>query len=89
MFKLWRAIPEQGWTPDPLHLEHGVLATGPPGKSVIPVVAGMRRHSFFLLCCIPFSVCPFACGWQDLWDVSSFEGIRNKAAVNIPGQVSM
>ena len=26
-------FPDQGWNPGPLHLEHGVLDTGPPGKS--------------------------------------------------------
>ena len=27
-------MPDQGLNPDPLHWEHGVLATGPPGKSL-------------------------------------------------------
>ena len=31
----WDLVPDQGSNPDPLHWEHGVLATGPPGKSQI------------------------------------------------------
>ena len=27
-------VPWQGWCPGPLHWEHGVLPTGPPGKSL-------------------------------------------------------
>ena len=30
---LWDPFPDKGWNPGPLHWEHGVLATGPPGKS--------------------------------------------------------
>ena len=26
-------FPDQGLNPDPLHWEHGILATGPPGES--------------------------------------------------------
>ena len=34
--QLWhegQAVPDLGLNPGPLHWEHGVLATGPPGKS--------------------------------------------------------
>ena len=31
---MWDLVPDQGSNPDPLHWEHGVLATGPPGKSL-------------------------------------------------------
>ena len=30
---MWDLAPDQGSNPDPLHWEHGALATGPPGKS--------------------------------------------------------
>ena len=42
--------PDQGSNPDTLHGEHGVLATGPPGKSQV---------FFFLICIVvvsPWSV---------------------------------
>ena len=29
----WDLVPDQGLNPGPLRWEHGVLATGPPGKS--------------------------------------------------------
>ena len=29
-------FPVQEWNPGPLHWEHGVLATRPPGKSQVP-----------------------------------------------------
>ena len=28
----WDLVPDQGWSPGPLHWEPGVLAAGPPGK---------------------------------------------------------
>ena len=31
-YEIW--FPDQGLNPDPLRWEHGVLATGPPGKSL-------------------------------------------------------
>ena len=32
---LWDLVPEQGWNPGPLHWEHRVLTTAPPGKSLV------------------------------------------------------
>ena len=32
-YSMWDLVPEQGSDPGPLHWEHGVLTTGPPGKS--------------------------------------------------------
>ena len=31
---MWDLVPDQGSNPDPLHWEQGVLATGPPRKSL-------------------------------------------------------
>ena len=30
---MWALVPQPGIEPRPLHWEHGVLTTGPPGKS--------------------------------------------------------
>ena len=38
-------FPDQGWTPDPLHWEHGVLDTGSPVKSLIRVTFDRARAS--------------------------------------------
>ena len=31
---MWGLVPDQGWTLDPLHWEHEVLAAGPPEMSL-------------------------------------------------------
>ena len=41
-------FPYQGWNPRPLHWEHGVLATGPPGKSFLDFLRLPLESSFFL-----------------------------------------
>ena len=37
---MWDLFPDQGCNPGPLHWEHGILATGPPGK---PQGVGLLR----------------------------------------------
>ena len=56
-------FPEQGSHPDPLHWEHGVAASGPPGKS-LPLLS---RVIINLLLCLKAPKFPslFMIPWWD------------------------
>ena len=43
---------EQGSNPSSLHWEHGVLSTGPPGKSLAAVTSGSSLHRLFSKCSV-------------------------------------
>ena len=50
---MWDLVPPQGMEPSPLHWEHGVLATGPPEKS-LRFTSEKKRNSFKLIMCFMY-----------------------------------
>ena len=40
---MWDLVPQPGIEPVPLHWEHGVLTTGPPGKSLKNILTVPQR----------------------------------------------
>ena len=50
---MWELVPCPGIEPSPLHWEHGILATGPPGKSSnrnVLLVVDSTVDLSFLIC---------------------------------------
>ena len=72
-------FPDQGSNPGPLHWEHRVLATGPPGKfppfgslKKICTSISLLRFSGFVLFFFIQSVCAQSCPTATAWTIDRF-----------------
>ena len=62
---MWDLVPWPGIKPRPLHWEHGVLATGPRGKSLTVGFESYLSHLLTLCRCSVAQLCPTLCDLTD------------------------